>query len=30
MFTRMQDGTKEDWAVIGQAHNEHFKRVLTS
>jgi predicted HD phosphohydrolase len=24
MFTRMQDGTQEDWAVIGAAHKEHF------
>ena len=24
MFTRMQDGTAEDWAVIGAAHQEHF------
>ncbi len=24
MFTRMQEGTAEDWAVIGAAHQEHF------
>jgi predicted HD phosphohydrolase len=27
MFTRMQDGTAEDWAVIGAAHQEHFKKT---
>ncbi|MFT7129149.1 MAG: putative HD phosphohydrolase [Gammaproteobacteria bacterium] len=27
MFTRMQDGTSEDWAVIGSAHAEHFKKT---
>ena len=25
MFTKMQDGTKEDWMVIGAAHMEEFK-----
>jgi predicted HD phosphohydrolase len=27
MFTRMQDGTAEDWAVIGKAHQEHFTKT---
>lgn len=27
MFTRMQDGTAEDWAVIGAAHKEHFSKT---
>jgi predicted HD phosphohydrolase len=27
MFTRMQDGTAEDWAVIGAAHKEHFYKT---
>jgi len=27
MFTRMQDGTKEDWAIIGAAHKEHFYKT---
>ncbi len=27
MFTKMQEGTVEDWAVIGQAHAEHFKKT---
>ena len=27
MFTRMQDGTAEDWAVIGAAHLEHFTKT---
>jgi predicted HD phosphohydrolase len=27
MFTRMQDGTAEDWAVIGAAHKEHFTKT---
>ena len=27
MFTRMQDGTPEDWAVIGAAHKEHFYKT---
>jgi predicted HD phosphohydrolase len=27
MFTRMQDGTAEDWAVIGAAHMEHFTKT---
>ena len=27
MFTRMQDGTAEDWAVIGAAHQEHFTKT---
>ena len=27
MFTRMQEGTAEDWAVIGAAHQEHFKKT---
>ena len=27
MFTRMQDGTAEDWAIIGAAHNEHFSKT---
>jgi predicted HD phosphohydrolase len=27
MFTRMQDGTAEDWATIGAAHTEHFKKT---
>jgi len=27
MFARMQDGTKEDWQVIGLAHMEEFKKT---
>ena len=27
MFTRMQDGTAEDWAIIGAAHKEHFTKT---
>lgn len=27
MFTRMQDGTAEDWAVIGKAHQQHFSKT---
>ena len=27
MFTKMQDGTKEDWMVIGAAHMEEFKNT---
>ena len=27
MFTRMQDGTADDWAVIGAAHMEHFTKT---
>jgi len=27
MFTRMQDGTAEDWAIIGAAHKEHFSKT---
>lgn len=27
MFTRMQDGTAEDWAIIGAAHVEHFTKT---
>ena len=27
MFTRMQDGTADDWAVIGAAHLEHFTKT---
>ena len=27
MFTRMQEGTAEDWAIIGAAHQEHFKKT---
>lgn len=27
MFTRMQDGTAEDWAIIGAAHVEHFYKT---
>ena len=27
MFTRMQDGTAEDWGVIGAAHMEHFTKT---
>ena len=27
MFTRMQDGTAEDWAIIGAAHREHFNKT---
>ena len=27
MFTRMQDGTAEDWAIIGAAHKEHFYKT---
>ena len=27
MFTRMQDGTADDWAVIGAAHMEHFSKT---
>ena len=27
MFTKMQDGTAEDWAVIGAAHQEYFSKT---
>ena len=27
MFTRMQDGTAEDWAVIGAEHRDHFTQT---
>lgn len=27
MFTRMQDGTKEDWAVIGMEHKKEFAKT---
>ncbi|MDC0361553.1 HD domain-containing protein [Halioglobus sp.] len=27
MFTNMQNGTAEDWAVIGAAHQEHFSKT---
>ncbi|MGI1678830.1 MAG: HD domain-containing protein [Cellvibrionaceae bacterium] len=27
MFTKMQDGTPEDWAIIGAAHKEHFYKT---
>ena len=27
MFTKMQEGTKEDWQVIGAAHMEEFKNT---
>ena len=27
MFTRMQDGTAEDWATISAAHLEHFSKT---
>ena len=27
MFTRMQDGTAEDWAVIGAEHTEYFTKT---
>ena len=27
MFTKMQDGTPEDWAVISAAHKEHFYKT---
>ena len=27
MFTRMQDGTPEDWAVIAKGHQPHFNTV---
>ena len=27
MFTRMQDGTAEDWAIIGAAHQDHFAQA---
>ena len=27
MFTRMQDGTAEDWKIIGQEHAEHFTKT---
>ena len=27
MFARMQDGTKEDWMVIGAAHKEDFAKT---
>lgn len=27
MFTKMEDGTAEDWAVIGAAHQEHFTKT---
>jgi predicted HD phosphohydrolase len=27
MFTKMQDGTAEDWAIIGAAHVEHFSKT---
>ena len=27
MFTKMQDGTAEDWSVIGAAHMEHFSKT---
>jgi predicted HD phosphohydrolase len=27
MFTKMQDGTAEDWAIIGAAHQEHFGKT---
>ena len=27
MFTRMQEGTADDWAIIGAAHQEHFKKT---
>lgn len=26
-FTRMQDGTLEEWQIIGAAHYEHFKHT---
>ena len=27
MFTKMQEGTKEDWQIIGAAHMEEFKNT---
>ena len=27
MFTKMQEGTAEDWSVIGAAHMEHFGKT---
>lgn len=27
MFTKMQEGTLEDWAIIGAAHQEHFTKT---
>jgi predicted HD phosphohydrolase len=27
MFTRMQDGTAEEWAVIGKEHQEYFTKT---